>query len=91
MKKKPNSKFLETKTTPSKINESTKVTFFSSFEEESEYTAKNRAETSYDLRMINIEILRKSIFHAFLLPDNTWPPISKKFKIMEPYSNEISQ
>ena len=68
-----------------------KITFFSSFEEENEYTAMQRAGKSYDDRMTEIERLRKWAFHKFLMTDNTWPPISKTFKIMLPYTNETSK
>lgn len=67
------------------------IIFFSSFEEENEFTAKKRAGKSFDERMTQIETLRKWVFHKFLLTDNTWPPISKTFKIMPPYANETSQ
>jgi hypothetical protein len=70
--------------------ESNRIVFFSSFEEENEYTAMRRAGRSFDERMTQIETLRKWAFHKFLLTDNTWPPISKTFKIMPPYTNETS-
>jgi hypothetical protein len=68
-----------------------KITFFSSFKEENEFTAMQRAEISFDERMIHIETLRKWVFRKFLQADNTWPSISKTFKIMPPYANETSQ
>lgn len=55
---------------PSASYEKTKVAFFDSFEEE-DYTAKQRAETSYEKRLRNMEQLRKGLFHNHLLPDNT--------------------
>ena len=66
------------------------VRFFSSFEEENEYVAKERAALSYDERMTYAEELRKRIFSNFLLSDHRWKPIAKVFKIMPPYTNEVS-
>lgn len=68
-----------------------RIVFFNSFEEENEYTAKKRAETPPDKRMLFIEQLRKSIFNKYLLPDGSWPSIKKVFKIMPPYTNDISK
>jgi hypothetical protein len=81
----------EEKSITQKAYPSNEIKFFSSFEEENEYTAMRRAGKSFDERMIEIEILRKWVFRDFLLEDNTWPPISKTFKIMPPYTNETSQ
>ena len=53
-----------------------RIVFFSTFEEENEYTARQRAGKSFDERMTQM---------------NTWPPISNTFKIMPPYTNETSQ
>ncbi len=64
------------------------IVFFDSFEEESEYMAKQRAATSYEKRLTDMEQLRKRIFHNHLLPDNSWKPIAKKFKIMPPYTDD---
>ena len=67
-----------------------RVLFFSSFEEENEFVAKERAALSYDERMTHAEKLRKRIFSKFLLPGGSWQPIAKVFKIMPPYTNEVS-
>ena len=64
------------------------IHFFSSFEEENEFTARQRASLSYDERMRNIEQLHKLVFSDYLLADGSWPPIAKVFKIMKPYTNE---
>ena len=62
--------------------------FFNSFEEEQEFTARQRANLSYDERIFNIEELRKFIFRKHLLPNGKWPAVEKVFKIMNPYKNE---
>lgn len=64
------------------------IRVFNSFEEAEEFEAKQRAALSYDKRMKHIEELRKRVFNRYLLPNGTWPPISKKFKIMKPYTND---
>lgn len=74
---------------PAGAYQNMKIKIFSSFEEENEYTHKLYAETSYDKRMTDIEYLRKSLFDKNILPNNTWKPISRVFKIMPPYTNEI--
>ena len=66
------------------------VRFFSSFEEEYEFVVKERAALSYDERMTYAEELRKRIFSDFLLSVHRWKPIAKVFKIMPPYTNEVS-
>ena len=71
-------------------DENRSVYFFSSFEEENEYVAKERAALSYDERMTYAEELRKRIFSNFLLSADRWKPIAKVFKIMPPYTNEVS-
>ena len=71
--------------------EKRRIVFFNSLEEENEYTAKERAEVPYDKRMMNIEELRKRVFSKYLLPDNSWRTIKKVFKIMPPYTNDVSQ
>ena len=76
---------------PAVTYEKRRIVFFNSFEEENEYTAKKRAEVPYDERMMNIEELRKRVFNKYLLPDNSWRSIKKVFKIMPPYTNDISQ
>ena len=63
------------------------VRFFSSYEEENEYVAKQRAALSYEERMTYIEDLRKKVFTGYLMPDGRWKPIEKIFKIMSPYTN----
>ena len=63
------------------------VRFFSSYEEENEYVAKQRAALSYEERMTYIEDLRKKVFNSYLMPDGRWKPIEKIFKIMSPYTN----
>lgn len=68
-----------------------RIVFFNSFEEENEYVAKERAEIPHDKRMLFIEQLRKRIFNNYLLPDDSWPAIKKVFKIMPPYTNDISK
>lgn len=60
------------------------IRFFSSFEDENEYTAKQRAELSYDDRMIYAEELRRVVFNRFLLPDGSWMPIAKILTMKEP-------
>ena len=60
------------------------IVFFNSFEEEEEYTARQRAALSYDERMLQIEQLRKLAFSKFLLPDGTWPPVAKVFTKRKP-------
>lgn len=67
------------------------VKIFSSFEEENEFVAKERAEVPYEKRMNNIEVLRKQVFFKYLLPNGTWPSIEKTFKIMTPYTNDVSE
>jgi|GEM_PF-911721 hypothetical protein len=67
------------------------VRFFDSFEEENEDTAKQRAATSYDERMKNIETLRKRVFNEHLLANGKWPSISNTFKIMDPYVGKTGQ
>ncbi len=67
-----------------------RIVFFKSFEEADEYTAKERAEIPYDKRMMHIEELRKLVYNKYLLPDNSWSSIKKVFKIMPPYTNDIS-
>ena len=64
------------------------IHFFNSFEEENEFTARQRASLSYDERMKNIEQLRKMVFSKYLLDNGSWPPIAKVFKIMKPYTND---
>lgn len=68
-----------------------RIVFFNSFEEENEYVAKERAAIPHDKRMMYIEELRKRVFNNYLLPDGKWSPIEKVFKIMPPYTNDISQ
>ena len=67
------------------------IRFFSSFEEENEYVAKQNALLSYDQRMSNIEHLRKLVFSQYLLPNGSWAPVAKVFKIMKPYTNETGE
>jgi len=64
------------------------IRVFESFEEADEFTAKERASLSYDERLEHIEILRKQVYGQYLLEDGTWPPVSKSFKIMKPYTND---
>lgn len=71
-------------------NKNKPVLIFSSFEEENQWTAKERAKLSYNERMINAEKLRRLVYSEYLLPDGSWQPIEKKFKIMKPYVNEIN-
>ena len=75
----------------SEVKEANQFVVFTSFEEEAIFVAKERAEIPYDKRMIFAEELRKRVFSNFLLPDGTWSPIEKIFKIMPPYCNEISR
>jgi hypothetical protein len=67
------------------------VHIFDSFEEEAKHNARQRAAMSYDERMEQIEGLRKRVFNQYLQPDGSWPSISQKFKIMEPYTNEAGK
>ena len=67
------------------------IVFFNSFEEENRYVAKERAEIPHNKRMMYIEQLRKRVFNKYLLPNGLWSPIEKVFKIMPPYTNDISQ
>ena len=67
------------------------IRIFDSFEEEAEYTAKQRAGMSYDERMKNIEELRKRVFHQYLLSSGEWPSIAKTFKIMDPHVGEAGK
>lgn len=67
------------------------VRVFRSFEEEEEYTAKQRAAMSHDERMKHVEGLRKRVFHQYLLSDGTWPSISDTFKIVDPYISDTGQ
>ncbi|MEP7170783.1 MAG: hypothetical protein ABI855_15550, partial [Bacteroidota bacterium] len=46
----------------SSIDENKRIRFFSSFEEENEFVAKERASHTYDERMFYAEELRKRIF-----------------------------
>lgn len=92
-----NKKTYKTKSKTSTVNEplssygDTRIIFFKSFEEENEFAAKERAEIPHDKRMIYIEELRKRIFNKYLLSDGLWSPIEKIFKIMPPYTNDISK
>jgi hypothetical protein len=63
---------------------SKKIIFFKSFEEENEYTAKLRALLSYDERMIYAEQLRRIVFSQYLLPDGNWMPVAKVLSHKEP-------
>lgn len=76
---------------PSAIYGKRQVIFFNSFEDEEKYVAKQRAETSFEKRLKDMEQLRKRVFHNHLMPDNTWKPIARIFKIMTPYTNDDSQ
>jgi len=67
------------------------VHVFGSFEEAAEFEAKARADLSYDKRLKHIEQLRRRVFGKYLLPDGTWPPVSKTFKIMKPYTNDSGE
>jgi len=92
IKKKKNkpSEFKEPHASYRTKDENRRIHFFSSFEEENEYVAKERAALSYDERMTNAEELRKRIFSNFLLSAGKWKPVAKVFKIMPPYTNEAS-
>jgi hypothetical protein len=68
-----------------------RIVFFKSFEEEELFVAKERMNIPYTKRMMNIEQLRKHVFNKLLLPDGSWSPITHAFKIMPPYTNDISQ
>ena len=68
-----------------------RIVFFNSFEEENLYVAKETAEIPYDKRLSNIEELRKRVFNKYLLQDDSWAPLEKVFKIMHPYTNDISK
>lgn len=68
-----------------------RIVFFKSFEEENIFVAKERAKVPYDKRISNIEELRKRVFNKYLLPNGLWAPIEKIFKIMPPYTNDISK
>jgi hypothetical protein len=81
----------EEKSITHEVHPTNELKFFPSFEEENEYTAMQCAAKSFDDRMLEIETLRKRVFRKFLLPDNTWPPISKTFKILPPNTNETRQ
>jgi hypothetical protein len=62
------------------------ITFFNSFEEMEEDRYKYLASLSYEQRLINLENLRKQIYHSLLLPDGTWPLLSRKLTIIKlPY------
>ncbi len=67
------------------------IRVFSSFEEAAEFTYKERASLSYDERLQHIEILRRQVFGEYLQTDGTWPPVSKTFKIMKPYTNDTGK
>lgn len=90
-----NNESSNSKSEPNKVHEPNTafntVKIFNSFEEEAEYTAKQRAAMSRDERMKNIEELRKRVFHQHLLASGKWPPVSKIFKIMDPYVSETGK
>lgn len=60
------------------------VRFFSSFNEENNYVAKQRAAQSYDERMLNAENLRRMVFSEYLLPNGKWKAVERTFKIVKP-------
>ncbi len=62
------------------------IRMFSSFEEENEFIAKQRYMLSRDERMVYAEQLRKMVFHKYLLPDGTWPPIAKVITLSNPHT-----
>ena len=66
------------------------ITFFSSFEEENKFVAKERFLLSYDQRMLYAEELRKNIFNKYIFPDGKWMPVEKTFIIMPPHVDKIS-
>lgn len=61
---------------------------FHSYEEEQEYTAKKRAELSYQERLRHAEILRKQVYGDSLKSHETSSPLSNSFRIMKPYTND---
>jgi hypothetical protein len=63
------------------------IRVFDSFEEMNEYDSKQRASLSHGECLQQVEELRKRVFHEHLLPNDRWPPISKTFKVVEPYVN----
>lgn len=64
---------------------------FDSLEEMDEYDAKESAALSHDERMEQAERLRKMVYSEYLQEDDSWPPLTRKFKIMPPYINEAGK
>ena len=68
-----------------------RIRIFSSFQEENEFVAKERAALSHNERMLNAEELRKSLYYNYLLENGTWPAIVNVFEIMPPYIHAVSE
>ena len=60
-----------------------KITFFNSIEEMNEDRYRMLAALTYEQRMENLEKLRKQVYHASLLPDGSWPLLSRKLTIIK--------
>jgi len=60
-----------------------KITFFQSFEDAENYGRKQMALHTHAQRLANLEKLRKRIFSDKLLPNGSWPLLSKSFNLVK--------
>ncbi|MDB5283093.1 MAG: hypothetical protein JWO06_2168 [Bacteroidota bacterium] len=62
------------------------ITFYNSIDEMDEDRWRYLASLTYEQRLVRLEEFRKQIYHSALLPDGTWPLLSRKLTIVKlPY------
>ena len=62
------------------------ITFYNSFEEMEEDRWRYLASTTYEQQLAHLEEFRKQMYSKSLLPDGSWPLLSRKLTIIKlPY------
>jgi hypothetical protein len=62
------------------------ITFYNSFDEMEEDRYRYLASRSHEECLAHLEEFRKNMYHDALLPDGTWPLLSRKLTIIKlPY------
>lgn len=68
------------------VNGKKSITFYNSFDGMDEDRWRYLASTTHEQRLTHLEELRKQIYHNALLPDGTWPLLSRKLTVIKlPY------
>ena len=62
------------------------IHFFNSFEKQQEFERKQMASLTPDKLLANLEYMRKFFLRQYLLPDGTWPSLSKIITLQQPHT-----